>query len=397
MRKFGPFATYSKSIYVIKHGGFGYLQSPRNVNRVNDKSHRNKKKFLFVSNSLLSPSHVYRVENIADALKYFEIDSEIVSHQSFKASEFEDENLVGSLFWRTEINEQNKRWLTWCNQVDIPCGYDTDDVTFNKKIFNLENIPALLEMPKQEQWYQAQVLPELQIKQILGMNYFSGPTQGVIKGLTNFDKLTILIPNVIPRWMENQGKTSRQVRRPTLRNGLSYVYASGSRTHQRDFLEASDEIFRFLQRHPTCTLTILGSSPLHREDIPHNLFKQILFQKTVNHFQLIPKLSEFDVQIIPLELSNPFVQAKSSLKFLQGSAARLLTIASASQPMIQDVKPGTTGLLVSDKGQWAEALEMSLDSKLRHEIISNSFEDTMENHTIEKLVPIIEEILSFRK
>jgi hypothetical protein len=386
LKRFGLKASIEKFQTIRTSGGFKYLSNHPESAKLK-AGYGRKPYILFVSSNILLPSHVYRIENIRQALKESGVSSKVLEASKLNRSQYLGDNLIGISFWRTEENQKIAELREYSKSRDFKSGYDTDDITFDRNIFNSKFVPALGKMPPREKKYQEETLLELQRKQILQADFVTFATRPIGNLIGVKDKPNLLIPNVIPRWMESQGKITHRLRSQNMKENYSIVYPSGSRTHDVDFYSSRDQIFQFLAQNPESTLTFLGAAPLSPHEIPSKVREQVQFKKTVSHQKLIEELSQFDVQIVPLEVGNPFVEGKSALKFLQGSAAGIVTIASATEPMKEAIRNEESGYLASKSLSWVQALTNLKDPGLRRKISEAAYVNVMEECTVSNLKP----------
>lgn len=91
----------------------------------------------------------------------------------------------------------------------------------------------------------------------------------------------------------------------------------------------------------------------------------------------------FDVSLVPLGTSK-FNQCKSDLKISEAGFTRTAVIASKVTPYKQVVEDGVTGILVSDKLEWKEAIEgMTLEKATR--LANNLYDFCVEEYHVDKV------------
>src|SRR6202035_5617488 len=61
--------------------------------------------------------------------------------------------------------------------------------------------------------------------------------------------------------------------------------------------------------------------------------------------ELPDELARFDINIAPLEVGNPFCEAKSELKFFEAALVEVCTVASPTGPLQRAIREGETGKL----------------------------------------------------
>jgi len=117
-----------------------------------------------------------------------------------------------------------------------------------------------------------------------------------------------------------------------------------------------------LRRHAESRLVAfrLGSLPiLDFEEFPalRGLEDRIEWRDLVPLERLPDEVARFDINLAPLEVGNPFCEAKSELKFFEAALSGVATIASPTGPFRRAIRNGETGFLASTPGEWSDALE----------------------------------------
>jgi glycosyltransferase involved in cell wall biosynthesis len=152
-----------------------------------------------------------------------------------------------------------------------------------------------------------------------------------------------------------------------MRDGLVRIgYAGGSRTHQRDFAVCAEAVAEALRKHGNARLVLfrLGTVPvLDIEEFPvlTGLEDQIEWRDLVPLERLPEEMARFDINLAPLEIGNPFCEAKSELKYFEAALVDVPTIASATGPYRRAIRNGETGMLAETPEQWQAALGRLLD------------------------------------
>ncbi len=72
-------------------------------------------------------------------------------------------------------------------------------------------------------------------------------------------------------------------------------------------------------------------------------------------------MARFDVNLAPLEIGNPFCEAKSELKFFEAALVDVPTVASPTGPMLRAIRDGETSILAADELAWRAALLSLVD------------------------------------
>lgn len=158
-------------------------------------------------------------------------------------------------------------------------------------------------------------------------------------------------------------------------------YFSGSKSHDKDFGSISDVLIEILKKYKNVVLMIVGFLTLDKK------FTEIRSQIECHPFVSVKKLSELilrsDINIAPLEINNPFCNAKSELKFFEAGILGIPTVASATDAFKYAINDGVNGFLACNKHQWKAGIERLIEDKeLRKSIGKQSRIDTLKRHTV---------------
>ena len=140
-------------------------------------------------------------------------------------------------------------------------------------------------------------------------------------------------------------------------------YAAGTRTHQRDFSVCVGAVAQVLREDPRCRLVLFHSVELVKPLIDTHEFPelsgleaQIEWRLSVPLLELPPENARFDINLAPLDVGNPFCEAKSELKYFEAALVDVPTIASPTGPFRRAIRHGETGYLASTQSEWYEIL-----------------------------------------
>jgi glycosyltransferase involved in cell wall biosynthesis len=131
-------------------------------------------------------------------------------------------------------------------------------------------------------------------------------------------------------------------------------YFSGTGSHNRDFATITPVLAELMARYPHLWLHIGG----HLEAGPALLpFAGRIRRSPFVAWQELPTLvAQIDVNLAPLELDNPFCQAKSEIKFTEAALVGVPTVASPTEAFAYAITDGEDGLLAQDPDAWRTAL-----------------------------------------
>jgi hypothetical protein len=102
---------------------------------------------------------------------------------------------------------------------------------------------------------------------------------------------------------------------------------------------------------------------------------QIEWRERVPRYETPAEYAQFDINIAPLEIGNPFCEAKSELKFFEAALVGIPTVASPTQPYAAAIRHGETGFLASDDAQWyAQLRDLVQSSEMRISVGNRAYE-----------------------
>lgn len=141
-------------------------------------------------------------------------------------------------------------------------------------------------------------------------------------------------------------------------------YYSGTKTHQADFAIVAPALIRFMREHPDVVFRLVGEFDLgewpdladwmhiHRPgDVP-----RVTRVGLMPHDTMIRDQFSCDLIIAPLEVGNPFCEAKSELKFFEASLAQVPTIVSATRTFQEATLNGILADLALTTEDWLSAM-----------------------------------------
>jgi Skp family chaperone for outer membrane proteins len=122
-----------------------------------------------------------------------------------------------------------------------------------------------------------------------------------------------------------------------------------------------------LDKFPQLRLHIGG--PL-RLDARFHRFQQRIHRSPYLSWQELPQLiAAVDINLAPLEIENPFCQAKSEIKWMEAALVGVPTVATATDAFQYAVRHGEDGLLAASPEDWHDLLSrLILDQSWREEI-----------------------------
>ncbi|MBB2156179.1 glycosyltransferase [Gluconacetobacter diazotrophicus] len=274
------------------------------------------------------------------------------------------------VLWRVEYSGHVDILLGLARARGAVLAFDADDIVFEPALARTDLIDGIRVSPapvaRIERMYADMQRTMRQCD--LGL----ATTDTLADWMRPFLKLTLVLPNSFDDATLQRARHAvrrRALASPDTADDVVRIgYATGSRTHQRDFARALPGLLRVMDRRAQVRLVLFrepgGGRPLLlTEEFPdmHARSAQIEWRDMVTLDALPDELARLDISIAPLEDGNPFCEAKSELKFFEAALAGACTVASPTAPFRAAIRPGETGLLAEGAAEWESALLRLVD------------------------------------
>jgi glycosyltransferase involved in cell wall biosynthesis len=193
-------------------------------------------------------------------------------------------------------------------------------------------------------------------------------TEELAGHMRDWQKAAYILPNGYDAATHARARLAVRKRGLANRDGLVRIgYATGTLTHQKDFAVALPGLLHVLQARSHVRLVLFraknGPDLVAIEEFESLLpyADRIEWRDAVKLEDLPDELARFDINIAPLELGNPFCEAKSELKFFEAALVAVATVASPTGPFARCIRNGVTGLLAADDEAWHQSLLRLVD------------------------------------
>lgn len=331
----------------------------------------------------LGDSARYRAWHVAEELTLHGIPAQVAVQDNPFLSRYVPRFSV-FVFHRTMVTPAIKRMIAKIKKQKKTILFDTDDLVFDEKYFqHMDMFGAMNAFEK------------MQYRGGVGAEILSDPSVSVCTATTNFlceilrkrGKKVYLVPNRLCR--EDILLASDIVAEKTkpggkqLESPVVIGYFSGTKSHNRDFLVAAPALLRILEKFPKTRLFLAG--PLDQGSVLQRFHERIESTPYVPRRENFRNIARCAINIAPLEIGNPFCEAKSQLKFFEAGIVSVPTVASATQPYCDAISDGVDGFLARNEEEWFTKLSMLVeDEELRHSIGENARQTALANFTTER-------------
>lgn len=329
---------------------------------------------MFVSGEPESPGNFYRVLNYVEAARAngWRADWMKVEELANRIDEATGHDVL--VIWRAPWNAVIAEAIEQANQRGRQVVFDCDDLMTEPRLATLQFIDGIRSQALDESGVQAfynQVRTTM-----LAADLCFTTTDQLAFHLRWSGKTTWVNPNGFSQQVHDLARKSARAWAKR-RDGLVRMgYAGGSRTHQKDLAMAMGGICRILREHPECRLVLFrtpgdGTPLVDIEEYPElaGLEQQIEWRPLQPFANLPTEMARFDINLAPLEVGNPFCEAKSQLKFFEAGLVDCPTVASPTGPFRDSMIHGETGFLAVSGDDWYASLkQLVLDPELRARI-----------------------------
>jgi glycosyltransferase involved in cell wall biosynthesis len=256
--------------------------------------------------------------------------------------------------------------LAYARNNGIRVIYDIDDLVFDPAIAG--RIDGLQSMGS----YQRRAFVSAITRRhrlMLACDQVTASTAPLARAAAGLGLPSVVVPNSLNN---EQLRLAAELvgRKPIADQPLRIGYFSGTRTHQRDFAVCEAALLEIMRRHEEAVFRVVGFLDLGSRWNP--------FAERVEHIgfvepaDLLRLIAQTDINLAPLELGNPFCEAKSELKFFEAAVVGLPTIASATEPFTAAIEQDVSGFVVHNSDGWGDALSALVTSATRRKAMGEA-------------------------
>lgn len=166
-----------------------------------------------------------------------------------------------------------------------------------------------------------------------------------------------VIPNALDFNVWDNVKSDGQM--APKKEGVIRIGYTGCGNHSGDLEIAKPVLLALLEEFPNLEIVIAAEFECF-QDVKHP--RLIVPGRWVNilDYPAMVKGWDLDIGIAPLR-DNNFNRAKSNLRWLEYSALKIPTLASAVRPFAESIKDAVDGRLLSSKAAWYDALKFAIE------------------------------------
>lgn len=272
------------------------------------------------------------------------------------------------ILWRVEFSGHVDILLQLARENGADIIFDTDDITFLPHLARFDIIDGIRSIGATEQRIET-VFTEMR-RTMMRSDLCMAPTD-TLAGLMRINKsLTYTVPNTFDAESLHRSRMAMRKKHWVGSDGLVRIgYATGSRTHQRDFARVAGILAKLMLERADLRLVLFREPGNHRPVLLMNEFPelapvadQIEWRDMVPLPDLPEETARFDISIAPLETGSLFCNAKSELKFFEAALAGVPSIVSPTTPFRQCIVEGLSGFLADTPEEWETALRTLVEN-----------------------------------
>jgi len=322
-------------------------------------------------------SSMYRGYNVAEELEIHGIKSDVVIQDNPFLIGFAKRFKV-FVFHRTTYTDAIRNFIEEIKRQNGEIIFETDDLLYDPKY--LENIDYLKNISKLEK--------EL-YKDGIGSQILNDPYVKVCTTTTTFlknkledlGKKVFLVPNKINnKELKLVEDILRKKSSKTEKDSVKLGYFSGTMSHNKDFQVIVGALKKLLEEKEDITLCLAG--PLEKQGALSNFEDRIEIIPFASRKKNYQNIYNVDVNLLPLEVENPFCEAKSELKFFEAGILGVPTIASNTNVLKEVIDDGENGFLAASEQEWFEKMKkMVEDGDLRRKMGEKAREKSLKEYT----------------
>ena len=314
---------------------------------------------LFISGEDHTPGTIYRVQRYVAAARANGLHAGSSTAGPVGPTELANARMV--VLWRVPYSVHIAGIIQVAREQGAIVVFDVDDLMFRPELARIDVIDGIRSQRFSE--VDTQAFFRMIGQTLRASDVVTCPTEELAHEARATGRPAYVLPNGFDA---ESHRISRQARRDwlsTADDAIRIGYAGGSRTHQRDYAQAVPALARILAAHPQVRLTLFrdggsGEGLVLLDEFPElaPFVSRIEWRNMVPLADLPREIARFAINIAPLEVGNPFCEAKSELKFFEAALAGVPTIASPTGPFRRAIVHGHSGLLADGEESWFEAL-----------------------------------------
>lgn len=330
-------------------------------------------------------SHQVRVANYQEYLRLAGIEANFVDAGDVASHMTEIPRYDVVVIFRAVRNDAIRRVYDVCHQAGVPVVYDIDDYIFDTAVMTPQYVDGLRFLSEADLSRYLSDVPKYR-EAMVSADWCTVSTEYLAKRVREMELNAFVLPNGITH---SALRRCAEVLDATHRNSKQVIlgYFSGTKTHQKDFALIVEPLVQVMTEYQNVRLLITGFVDVDEFPALIPFLDRIDRRAPVPWEQLYGEIATVDINLAPLEIDNPFCQAKSELKYLDAGFVKVPTVASATAPFVQAIRDGENGFLAANADDWVRSLRHLIQHpESRVEMGEKAYQHVTRTYTPEALV-----------
>jgi glycosyltransferase involved in cell wall biosynthesis len=335
--------------------------------------------------------HRYRVLNIASALPPRSFETVVIRFDEL-GERLDELHRVDVLWvWRSLYLEPLAKAIDGARAAGARIVCDVDDLVFKPELARPDVVDGLRTQ---------KIAPEdlsrhfaLTRRSLLEADHCTVSTAPLARELEGLGLPTTVVPNGFDADFFRVAERARSRQHADAQSVVRVGYAAGTFTHQRDLAVAAPALAQLLRDNENVRFVTTEAVDIGEFPELSSRATQVELRPLVPFDQLPLEYARFHVNIAPLEVGNPFCEAKSEVKYIEAALVGVGTVASPTEPFTAAIRHGETGFLADDDS-WYEALSrLVADERLRNDVAANAHRDVLTRFGPERRTRVVTDLL----
>lgn len=369
-----------------------------------EKPNNPVRRVLFVSGEPHTPGTLYRCIRNAEACRIAGHEARVINSKDITPDDIKWAHVL--IFWRVEFSNHIAIALNLAKEFGVLTAFDADDIVFKPQLAHIEIIDGIRTIGTTE----AETSRTFNnMKQTLLRTDFAVATtkemwehMAQVLIVKHAGPLIFQLPNIFDDECVRLSRYHARLKRIDKQDDFIRIgYASGTRTHQRDFGRIIPALISVFRKRPHVKLVLFREPENHRPILLMGEYPELAgfedrieWRDTVPLKELPKELARFDISIAPLETENVFCNAKSELKYFEAALTNVCSVVSPTGPFKRTVEHGITGFLAETIEEWENCLLTLVDDEiLRHKMAQNAYHQVLWDFGIQRQAKICNTML----
>ena len=316
----------------------------------------------------------YRILHQIEQLNSGFLESDVIDYVNFEFSIVTNYRII--IFFRCPLTQNVEKAIKFARSLNKKVLFDIDDLIFDIKYTNL--IPYIKNLSKDQK-----------IQYDDYVNSIGKTLKLCDQAITTTDALAIELKNYVSNifinhnvasdemWKLSEKALMKKVNK-TNSNNIIIGYFSVSLYHNSDIEIIKKALIKILKEFKNAKLFLIGEFEIN--EFLAEFSSQIINKTYIDWKELIEIISNFDINIIPLEY-NIFNEVKSENRWVEAALVKVPTIASNIGEFTKVINQNETGILCNNSNDWYISLKTLINNEeMRKYIGENAYNFYKKNY-----------------